>query len=498
MQREYALPAHTHYEQWYYDWCKCKIILDGASDDVKRERQCFLPQLPSQNEYSYVNYLERSVFLNAASRARDGFLGAIFAKNPVIKYDSEKGKEDPLKAGNDFINKYIRNKPSYIFLKDVTKKILDLGRCGILVDRPSEVENTSDSVPYVVCYSADNILNWDYDIVNGNEIYLTYVLLATNKTSNIFDPNTGGLQHEEKTEYRVLRLDENGHYVQEIFEEINKAENKEEQNSPFTSANKEKKSFVIEKIATVIPTMNGKPMKKIPFFFINVYDLNPNVTKPPMLDLVDMNIAHFRNSADIERGLHYTALPTPWIAGFNPDTQFLIGSETAWVSENVEAKAGFLEYQGQGLNALKEALNKKESLMAVLSARLLESNRGTESSESQKIRRLGEDSILANISLNVEAGLNKAFHFAGEWDGDKNAENNFSISLNKQYTVTVVKSDVVATMLNALLKGRISMKTWLSYLRNQDLLSPSTSDKSETNDILSDMDTVKQIMDVVC
>ena len=492
----HAFPEHPEFSAYCYDYWKCDIVLNGSSEDMKDAN--FILALTGQEALSYAQYVDRAVFLNAASRARDGFMGAVFAKAPIIQYDRNGGNSisdakanDTIQEGMRYIDRYIDGN-SMTFIRSVFKEVLDLGRCGILVDRPVEGTPASENVPYLLCYPASSIINWNFVSKGRNNYKLNFVVICLEKTRMRIDGC------DSVREYTILELDDEGYYKKTVKEES--FDKNTSQDKGIIDDLKDKFSSKTDKLRTiseVYPTQNGQKMTEIPFFFINVHDLSPKISKPPLLDVVDMNIAHFRNSADMERGLHFTALPTPWIAGFNVDTDFTIGSEKAWVTDAVDAKAGFLEFQGQGLDALGNALEKKELLMAMLSSKLLETQRGKESSETQKIRRLGEDSILANIALNVELGLNKAFHFAGEWDGDKNASKNFSIVLNKQYTVTVVKSDVVATMLNAVMKGFISMETWLSYLRSQDLLSTHVSDKKESDAIVKGLEMLKKVKNVV-
>ena len=70
---------------------------------------------------------------------------------------------------------------------------------------------------------------------------------------------------------------------------------------------------------TITPTMKGVTIDRIPFFFTNSINNKPEYQKPPLLDIAYINIAHFRNSADEEHGLHFTALPTPYV-GLEKDT----------------------------------------------------------------------------------------------------------------------------------------------------------------------------------
>ncbi|WP_457831240.1 DUF4055 domain-containing protein, partial [Staphylococcus aureus] len=92
--------------------------------------------------------------------------------------------------------------------------------------------------------------------------------------------------------------------------------------------------------------------------FMSVDDLTPTVDLPPLVDLVDMNYAHYLVSADYEHGCHFAGLPTPVVTGYTPQNgpngeppeKLYIGSAAAWVFPQPDAKAYFLEFEGQGLD----------------------------------------------------------------------------------------------------------------------------------------------------
>ena len=84
-----------------------------------------------------------------------------------------------------------------------------------------------------------------------------------------------------------------------------------------------------------VPLKHGDPLTFIPFQFIGPTSVTPAIEKSPILDIVDVNLSHYRTSADFEHGAHLTALPTPWVSGVNPELveSFPIGSDTAWVRD---------------------------------------------------------------------------------------------------------------------------------------------------------------------
>jgi hypothetical protein len=99
------------------------------------------------------------------------------------------------------------------------------------------------------------------------------------------------------------------------------------------------------------PLRQGKALDQIPFVFHGPRNALPAVDKMPLADIVHVNLGHYRLDADYKHGLHFTALPTAWVSGFDKTTELRIGSSTAWVADSVGAVAGFLEFRGHGLNS---------------------------------------------------------------------------------------------------------------------------------------------------
>ena len=88
-----------------------------------------------------------------------------------------------------------------------------------------------------------------------------------------------------------------------------------------------------------VPLRLGKALPLIPFVFQCPKHSLPDVDRMPLNDLMVLNLDHYRLDADFKHGLHYTALPTAWVSGFDKSATLRIGSSTAWVSETPGAYA---------------------------------------------------------------------------------------------------------------------------------------------------------------
>src|SRR5205814_3042467 len=121
-----------------------------------------------------------------------------------------------------------------------------------------------------------------------------------------------------------------------------------------------------ELLETRVPLRLGKPLPLIPFVFHGPRHSRPEVERPPLKDIIAVNLDHYRLDADFKHGLHFTALPTAWVSGFDKSAALRIGSSTAWFSETTGETDGYLEFSGQGLTTFERAMDHDERLVAVL------------------------------------------------------------------------------------------------------------------------------------
>jgi hypothetical protein len=206
----------------------------------------------------------------------------------------------------------------------------------------------------------------------------------------------------------------------------------------------------------------------------------------PLADIIALNLDHYRLDADFKHGLHFTALPTAWVAGFDVNKSALsIGSRTAWVSENKDARAGFLEFTGQGLTTFERAQDRDERLMAVLGTRMLESQkRAYESAESIELRQTAENSALGVIAISVGQSLTSVLRWAYWWHSTEAAPESIGpdvvlVELNQDFNPRALAGDELVAVVSAWQAGAISRETMMDLLRRGEVLPPGRSNEEE-------------------
>ena len=438
---------HNEYNELYSIWERCEHASQGQ-DEIHECGVTFLPRLSGQTDAEYHSYKQRALYFNATARTINGLTGMLFMKPPAIVAPS---------AMEDIILDVTMSGLSlHQFAEIIAEEIITIGRCGVLVDYPPIVNavtlaqaQAQGARPYATMYDAESIINWKKGRINNVE-HLTLVVLEEENEIPIDE-----FESKCEPQWRVLDLFE-GAYRQRLFRKDKRGE------------------FII--IDELYPQINGALLTKIPFEFFGVRDNTPCVDKPPLLDLIDVNLSHYRTTADYEHGLHFTGLPTPVVTGYYSDdqsAQLKIGSGTAWLLPDPQSKAFYLEFTGQGLGELREALRAKETMMAVLGARILApEKRAAEAAQTASIHRSSENSVLASIAQSLSIGLTNVMILLRDWSG---IAGDVSVELNRDFIPNSMSAQDVDSLVKSWQSGAISHETLFENLVSGDIIAQDIS-----------------------
>ena len=440
---------HSEYAEMLPVWNSCRAAKTGQRA-VHAGAETYLPRLSGQDNTAYAAYRDRALFFNATGRTVEGMVGLVFRKPPVsVLPEGMKAWESDIDLGGKSLMGFVQN---------LTEETITVGRGGILVEHTSapQVEaGTAVTVaeaqknglrPYMAYYAGETILNWRRARV-GNATKLTNVWLAEKVLASV---SKGGIQ------IRELKLDGN-QYIQVVWVKT------------------EGDDWVV--LETVFPVKNGKPLTDIPFVFIGPKEVDTEVQNPPIEDLVYVNLSHYKNSADIENGAHISGLPTPYVTGINaqtgpdgsPVSSLSIGSNTAWLIPDPNAKVGYLQVGADGFTSLENLMDRKEQQMAALGARMLSpEKKAAEAAETAGIRRGGENSVLASIAGAVSMQVTKALKIMADWAGVESKD--ISYSLNKDYLPMPMDSSMLTAWVSSWQSGAISEETFFEGLQAGEIV----------------------------
>lgn len=435
--------THASYDAMLSKWQKCQDCYDGE-DQVKEQGELYLPKLGGQEDAEYSAYKMRASFYNGTKRTVEGILGAIFRKDPVVET-----------GDNDTISAIVRNMTNTgVSLPGLAKQIcrgeLKSGRGGLLVD-------IGDTMPFASFYKETSIINWKTAYVGGIKILTMVVLAETYETEkDEFESETGN-------QYRVLSL-KDGAYSVRIYRE------KDDE-------------FILFEEKT--PEMRGQALPFIPFVFFGIESNDSDIDNPPLLDLVNVNLSLYRNSADYEHGLHWTALPTPWTAGFGMSedgSSMVIGSEAAWSAAAPDARCGFLEFSGAGIGSIRDAMEDKKNQMATLGARLLEEPKDTnESGVAIRLRLSGESGVIQSMARAVSEGLTKALKWMAAWSGvvPDSVIEKIAVTLNQELFEENIDPNQLQAVVAAWQSGMIGKETAYFNAQKMGVARPGVTFEDE-------------------
>ncbi|WDZ97970.1 DUF4055 domain-containing protein [Herbaspirillum sp. WKF16] len=457
---------HPDYVAMAPAWKRCRDAAAGQSA-VHAAGEAYLPRLKDQDNAAYQAMVKRTPFFGATWRSIEGMLGMLFRKAPTITAPDE--AKDML----DDIT--LSGTPLTMLAKGLSEEAITVGRVGLFADYPVSAPGTTladakvqNLRPSLAMYCAESIINWRFGKIN-NVHQLTMVVLVEQRLDQKDE-----YEDTTVTQYRVLDLvtiaGGAAQYRVRVFE-IRKDESGKEVD--------------VQIGGDVYPTMGGKALTSIPFWIMGIDDLTPTCDLPPLMDLVDMNFAHYMVSADYEHGCHFAGLPTPVVSGYTPQNgpngeapdKLYIGSATAWVFPQPEAKATYLEFTGQGLQALENNLERKERQLAILGARMLESaKKAAEAAETAGIHRAGEQSVLASTAQTLSMGIQRALVVLFEWAG---LTGDVVFELNRDFFPMPMSSDDLLALTTALQSGAISFETYFAQLQAGEVIAASRNVEEE-------------------
>lgn len=508
--------CHPDYDVFLGKWRKVRLACAGE-DEIKAAGSMILPIPEGMDTYrdaqglllgsrqptsEFDDYVNRACYYEATGRTVLGLTGIVLATPPEVKYPGGKTALENVTAMGKSLD---------VLIADTLKDNVSLGRMALLVD--AAAEETDEPAPYIAKYDAEKVVNWRTRMMDGRETKVMVTLCEQ------YEPVDADFEHEMKERRRVLR------FGIPIFTGMAIADMSEEERTVFGDADgkvveaptweellafyrlaasdlseplywqelweidasdtvvtEANKGTAYEKAETrwvltqrIFPRMKGgKLWREMPCEIVNSDGLDVKPSNPPILGLANVNISHYKNSADLEWGLHFTALPTAWAAGFKmtPDPgapgskpKLTIGSAIAWVSDDAQAHCGYLEFTGAGLGSIRETMATKKDEMAALGARMLEQQKaGVESAESVRLRQAGEKSVLATIAQTTSEALTNALKWLAMWQGH-GEEPSVEVKLNEDFEIVVIDPAMMQQLMLSLQAGLLSFDVWYHNLK---------------------------------
>ena len=444
---------HSEYTEYLPAWQIVRDCVKG-SRAVKKAKQTYLPKpnpddISRENDLRYDDYIKRANFVGFTGSTKEGMLGMVFRKDMEIE----------LPAALEYLK--INATGAGLSLQQLTQDIigdsLETGRYGLLADYPKADEGLTQSQvnslklqASIKPYTAENIKNWRTTTIGGVTMLSMVVLCEPTEVINI-----DGFGSEIKDYHRVLLL-EGGVYIQRLYndEDVQVGEDITPRKS------------------------DGSTWKEIPFVFVGSQNNDCTTDKAPLYDIAEINIAHYRNSADFEESCYMVGQPTLVITGLqqgwvdeNMKKGVIIGSRKA-ILGNEGSSAALLQANENQLPA--SGMEAKEKQMIKIGARIIQDSSGVETAEAAKIRFAGQNSKLGMIVNNVESGLLTVLSWVGEFMGDVSES---VIMINREFYLATIDPQLLAQQILLLDRQVFAKADLRTNLRKAGMIAEDRTDE---------------------
>ncbi len=378
--------THLQYDEYQKSWEQIADCFKG-SRAIKGKGTRYLPNPDENDEERYKSYLQRALFSNFTARTAKTLNSGLFKKEPVVELpaDLEYMLEDADNQRNGLVQ----------VCKSLGLSTVMFSRAGLLVDftrleAPQAISKAEEKLmgprAYFATYAPLNIINWK---VEGDKLKMVVLLEHYEDAVDEFKSNT-------LKQYRVLKLDGDGYYVQELWRDSNVVQTYEPRKA------------------------NGERLDYIPFYFIGASDNKPSVDDPLMFDLSDVNISHYISSADNAESEFLCGQPTVAIATNMDSEEFQaanpngvrIGSR---YGHNLGPEGSMTMVQADPNTMARQSMKDKEEIMLMIGARLITNSAGNKTVDEARRQSASEMSELESIAQNISSAIRNALVTAYEF-----------------------------------------------------------------------------------
>ena len=132
------------------------------------------------------------------------------------------------------------------------------------------------------------------------------------------------------------------------------------------------------------------------------------VSKPPLLDIAYLNLAHFQRQADLIHSLHVASQPMLVMEGYDDQTKDLAISVNYAMATQPGNKVYYVEPTSSAFDAQSAEIKELQMQMATLGISTLSQQKFVaESADARRLDRVDTNSMLAMVSMELRTKTSK-------------------------------------------------------------------------------------------
>ena len=384
-------------------WEIMKAVTEGT-DYLRQNSEAFLPLEPREDYDAYLARVNRAVFSPFTQRLIRAATGLVLRKPITLTGDpywTEMFKMDVDGCKSD-LDEYARR---------ILMCSLTYGQSHILVDYPAPSgarslaeERAQDRRPYWIEVDPTNLYGWrlDRETNYGNLVQARIAEKAVLPSGQFGEKVFDQIRVIEPGRYRVFRKKEQ---IEEMYDVSDNSSVGE-----FEVATTQKDYAQVES--------GSFSLGEIPLVTIYSGKTDNLVSKPPLLDIAYLNIAHFQRQADLIHSLHVASQPMLVMEGYDDQTKDLAISVNYAMATQPGNKVYYVEPASSAFDAQSAEIKELQMQMATLGISTLSQQKFVaESADARRLDRVDTNSMLAMVSMELEQKLQKAFNLSAQYVG---------------------------------------------------------------------------------
>jgi hypothetical protein len=419
------------------EWWQPILICMGGTQELRENAATLLPIEPKEDAQAWRRRINHAVLSPFLTRLAEQAAGLICRKPITLQPREEGGEVD------EYWTEWIKDIDGYgcdldAFSRRLVLNSLLLGHSAILVDFPSTdpapnlaVERQLGLRPYLLEIRADQILGFrkdgDSPLAQVNQIRINEYV--TEALGAFGDTVVRQIRVLEQGKWSLWRKGEDGWA---LYQEGTTS-------------------------LPVIPlavTYSGK--------------IGELMSKPPLLPIANLNIAHAQRLCDLFHSLHVASQPIMYLKGFsdNGDDEIGLSANTA-ILLPPEGDVGYAEPAASAFDAQQSFITELENQMRNLGiSTLFNQTYVGETAEAKAMDRSDSDSMLSVVAQDLEKCLQNAIDMAGAY---VNRETPI-VSVARDFDLQKLDAQQTGQLLSMWTQGAISHELLLSMLQRGEIL----------------------------
>jgi hypothetical protein len=488
---------NTSYESMRHTWDRARAVLGGqgaakaydSTLDVFTYKNLLIPFSPTMTPQQYQFFVAEAELPGLVSQYAKIIQAGLLRKHPIAKLKNEaKTYGLPEDAIKEVINHISLNGKGLVhFLNEALWEELQTSRAWVLVDYAQATNEDNNAYPYCVVLNAETVINWRVSMGENGTFELKRVILRfyNERYDNEYHPTLVDTVHD-------YYINEQGNVEMRIYENSN------ENTTLKVSSGQVVKDFTANTagvqsdwkiVDTIIPLMQGEPLKRIPVFPLNG-SVEPQ--EPILQSLIDREISLYNKVSRRNHLLYGAATYTPVVFSDMSDDDFesiVSAGLGSWIHLRSNDKIQALETPTSSLRDMETAINNTVSEMARMGIRILSPDEGgnNQSGVALEIKNSSQTAQLGLLNTRVSVMFSEILAFMLNWKyGSQITREDVDFTLSADFNPVPLGADWMRVITEWYQAGIIPRSTFLQIAKQNDVLPSDYDDEAGMQEIQDD------------